>query len=662
MQADFKIKFDINDYKDIYPTLPQDKTEIINHNKLTLEECVWVKDESLQSETIDRTTLLREIKRLKEGVFIRIKNTILWLPPNYYHFLQYGNASGIVPEFRLKLLKYVYFKIQVRNNKFAIGTYVIKNRGDGMTTFEMSDCMWEVMDGNNYNGKIGIQSKTNLDAKNPCWYYLKEQYNGYPKWLKDTFYSDIYSADALEKEMKFVRPNTNGVKARNIYMTFFPSVYNAMDGHHNMFKCYLDEFNKWDLCKAFKTYLNYRKFIKSGSKRNGLFCIVSSPSDKNGLANDEAYKLWNISRIDELDENGCTKSGVFGYYSDPLDGINGEYDIYGDADPKKILERIMNERANVPKDDLLGEIRGYPLNEKEMFECGDNSLNYWDNVEGMQSRRIELLSTIYKDEITLEPKTIWGNLEWENGEKDTNVVFRMYDKNTYDEKYARFEFSQLPKDPPTLRNIFNPPILIESVLGVDSIKDRGKTKNASTASMGTGLVYKYSNFGDIDFAPTITSLYNCRPHREIFFEDMIMLAIFTRSKIQLESKDKEIQYYIQDRGYQNWLIPEIGQKASSGRFGDAPNGRGAEAFMNNGLMMINAATNIPLTTEKKCLLDTTWFVQVIDDLLSFNRENTQKSDITMTLIQALLGAAKLNKNTRKNNSSSTSNIVNYFLS
>src|SRR5690606_14902591 len=91
----------------------------------------------------------RENRRiLKTGVFIWIKDEVVWIPPNEYFKLQYCPAGSSDMQFRLKRLKHAYFKIRARMNAGCKGTLTIKSRGDGETTSSVSDGFWEGLDGN----------------------------------------------------------------------------------------------------------------------------------------------------------------------------------------------------------------------------------------------------------------------------------------------------------------------------------------------------------------------------------------------------------------------------------------------------------------------------------------------------------------------------------
>ena len=85
----FNIDFNVDNYKHLYPEKPSDETEIINYNK-DIKDAIWMPN---RPENPTGYFLEMEFKRLTEGAFINIKGELIWLPPQYYQFLQYAPVS-----------------------------------------------------------------------------------------------------------------------------------------------------------------------------------------------------------------------------------------------------------------------------------------------------------------------------------------------------------------------------------------------------------------------------------------------------------------------------------------------------------------------------------------------------------------------------------------
>ena len=676
----FHVKFNIEDYQKmgVLPSLDEylKHDEIINYRdfeKGNHDLCIWTRQDPTPKELSSAEFREREVTRvLKTGAWIAIKDTVVWLPPNYYQRLKYGKAGSDNFEFRLKRLKHVYFKIWARMHPMCMGTFTVKNRQDGETTESMGDCLWECADGNMVNGQIGLQSKTRDDAENPCWLAVQTLWQSYPKWLRDEIYSDFTSGQNIAEKLKFMRETdeASGMPARNVLFKYYPAVYNAMDGKSNMKKCVLDEVLKWVECDFGDTLVNYKKFIMPGFERRGMFDMFSSPADKDCKSYQDGFTLWENSNVDKMDmdlpiEQRTTDSRIFRYYSNPLEGILGAYDKWGDADPNRIYDHIMRERKATAKDKLLAEVRAFPLSEEEMWGSLEAS-SIWSNTEGIKNRKIFIIGKRFKNEVTKEPIKIYGNLERIDGYQDGDVEFRPADVDKFDVVKARFCFSYLPderyKEP--LKRDGNgkpiPPAYVENCLGLDPFNHRYFAKDKTKQSNAAMVNRKFRDLYDTGITRCPTMIYDCRPsHQEIMFEDALKAAIFNRAYIQYENRNDKFANYAEDRGYSDWLLPEFGQAKDSKRKGDAPTGKGQ--FLDEGIGLIDSATNVPLRDSERYNLEWYWFTELLSAYLRFDPKNTQVHNLVMADMQALMGIVKLMLVKQKKKSSVNNSIMDFII-
>lgn len=659
----FNVKFDIRDYneKKLLPSLDDyiSHDEIINYKEFekgNIDNCIWQKILPTKEELGSKSFREREITRiLKTGAWIAIKDTVIWLPPNYYFALKYGAAGSSPVQFRLKRLKHVYHKLEARNNGGCKGTLTMKNRGDGETTMAITDAFWECLDGNMEIGQIGIQSKTRADAINPCWSYVQVLWQSLPRWIKEELCSDFISEDKIAEKMKWMREadEDKGINARNILFTYYPSG-TPMDGNHDMKKCILDEVDKWEECDFGHVFTNYSKFIMPGAERRGMFDMFSSPADKHCKSHEDVFKLWKASNPEEITETGTTKSRIHRYFSNPLDGIPGFYDKWGDVEPDKIYNHIMRERDAKAPEDKLAEIRGYPLTENEMWESADVACT-WSNKEGIKKRQIYLIGTRFKNEKTREPKYLFGNLERKDGYIDGDVDFRPADVSAFNLQNARFCFSYLPDENHKPELKYNadgkpiPPKLVENVIGLDPFNHRYPTKDKARQSDAGMINRKFLDIYETGIKKVPTMIYDCRAtHKEIMYEDVLRAAVFNRALVQYENKHKGFEEYAEDRGYSEWLLPSKGAPKNSKSKGDGPSGKGASAFLDEGMALLDAAINVPLDDSEPYYLEQYWFEYLLEKYLAFDPNHTQPHNLVMADMQALMGIVKLlHKKTRK---------------
>jgi hypothetical protein len=664
MASCFKVPFNLADHKDILPDVDEYRKHdfILNEdqfNKGNIDNCIWQKYKPSFLETKSPEFREREARRiLKTGVWIAIKEEPLWIPPQYYFALQYGKTGGDNLQFRLKRLLHVYFKIRTRNNPHYKATFTVKNRQDGETTMAISDSFWETFEMT--DGQVGIISKTRADAINPCWKTMQTLWMNLPYWFKEDLCSDFASGKNIAESMKFMRDadDERGIEARNILLTYYPAVYNAMDGKNNVKKVIVDEFLKWIECNFGDFFNNASKFIMPGFERRGMFDMFSSPPEKMSQSYKDGYELWLKSDPNKLDEHGVTESRVARWYSNPLHGIQGAYDNFGDADPERIYDWIMKERGRQPNSKKLEEVRGFPLNDEEIWGSMDGGY-FWDNHKGLQERQIYLLGTRVKNEKTKEPKAIFGNFEWKSGIVDNpeGVDFRTADKEEFDVISARWGISHIPRNLPELKNIFQRPSYVETVIGADPF---GKRHPGKSPSNGAAVAYKFLDLLETGINKTPTGLYLNRPyHEDIYFEDVLKACIFFQAPLQFENNHDRIGGYFTDRGYKDWVLPSIGEPRGSDKLGDSITARGK--FIDEMIMLLNSHINIPVNPEDPCLLNRIWFKEIIDDMLAFNLKDTHLNDATMAFGQALAGAAKLLLKKKNRPNAFNDSVLKYLL-
>lgn len=643
---DFKVPFKMIEHKDVCP--PHfvksylDHDEILNYKeyeKGNIDNCVWKKHIPTKAEISSSTFREREaIRILKTGVMACIKDELLWIPPQLYFALSYTKTGGHDLEFRLKRLLHCYFKIRARNTPHCKGTMTVKNRQDGETTMSISDAFWETFDME--EGNILMQSKTRADVINPCWKTMQSLWMNLPYWLKEDLCQDFASGTNIAETMKFMRSadERNGISAKNVVVSYCPAVYNAMDGKNNVKKVLYDEFLKWIECNFGDAYNNASKFIMPGFMRLGMFDMFSSPPEKDSQSYRDGYDLWKKSDPDKLDENGTTESRIHRWYSNPLHGISGAYDKWGDADPDAIYAWIMKERKRQPPNKELEEIRGFPLNEEEIWGSLDGG-HFWDNTDGLKKRQIYLINRRFKDDVTKEPLVIRGNLEWKDGiiDNPAGVDFRQSDKSQFDVTEARFCLTGIPQNLPPLKSVFAPPSYVETILGADPF---GKRYAGKRPSLGAIVALKFRDIFETGINKMPIGLYLNRPyHEDIYFEDVLKACIFLQAPVQFESNHDRLGGYMEDRGYKKWVLPAIGEKNGSNKLGDHVSSRGK--FIDEMVGLINAAINLPVNKDEPCLLDRHYFIELIDDLLKFNLKDTHENDASMAFGQALIGSAKL---------------------
>ena len=141
----------------------------------------------------------------------------------------------------------------------------------------------------------------------------------------------------------------------------------------------------------------------------------------------EFFEMWKGS--DQLNKIGKrTKTGMYRFFT-PADKTR-YIDEYGKPNQELAREDILNERVALRDDPraLSSAKRKEPLDEKEAFQV-DSSICVYNPIK--LNDRLDLLKWTIS-------KIIRGNFNWENGVRDTKVVFN-------ENPNGKFMVSYLPK-------------------------------------------------------------------------------------------------------------------------------------------------------------------------------------------------------------------------
>jgi hypothetical protein len=84
--------------------------------------------------------------------------------------------------------------------------------------------------------------------------------------------------------------------------------------------------------------------------------------------------------------------------------------------------------------------------------------------------------------------------------------------------------------------------------------------------------------------------------------------------------------------------------------------------MNEGIGLINGITNTPILPTDPYYLQLFDFEEALEDIISFNKTNTQQNHFTMALIQALLGSNKLLFQKRRKKSNINNSMLEHLFS
>tara|TARA_R110002096_G_scaffold142512_2_gene297818 strand:- start:815 stop:2011 length:1197 start_codon:yes stop_codon:yes gene_type:complete len=370
-----------------------------------------------------------------------------------------------------------------------------------------------------------------------------------------------------------------------------------------------------------------------------------NPMDKGG----SQYKdLWRDSNPLERNANGRTRTGLYRLFIPAYESLEGFFDIHGDPvvnDPESetmgvdnelviigAKTYLKNERAAL-KDDAseLNEVtRQFPFTEDEAFR---------DSIEGSLFNIGKIYEQIqYNDELFPNP-IVRGNFSWKNGEKDTEVVFMP-------DPAGRFRVSWLPPDEirnkkATERGKRIPPNPLVGCGGVDSYD-----LDATVDGRGSkGALHLYNKF-NMDYpSNTFVLEYASRPPlAKIFYEDVLMAAVFYGYPILIENNKYGIARHFEARGYDGYLMnrpdhlktpnSKINVKTkgipSNSQDVIQAHAHAIEAYIHNHVG-VNRDTGV---------YGAMYFNKTLEDWIGFKIDDRTKFDLTISAGLALLASQK----------------------
>jgi len=301
----------------------------------------------------------------------------------------------------------------------------------------------------------------------------------------------------------------------------------------------------------------HRTCLLVGRKIIGKALVGSTvnPLDKGGR---EYRDLYYDSDPRDRNENGRTKSGLYGIFIPAYEALEGFFDPYGNPiieDPEKpVLTEdgtftdigaktfLKNERKGQQHNsyELNEIIRQFPFTEDEAFR--DSTKSSLFNIQKIYEQ------VQYNDDLYPNPVVV-GNFVWRGGEQDTEVLFKP-DSN------GRWRVTWLPPD--TMRN--------------KRKEDYGK-RIAPNAAYGCGGVDSYDIDTTVDYRSSkgachIFNKFNMEhpsnmfvaeyasrpPLAKIFYEDVLMAAVYYGYPILIENNKYGIARYFESRGYDGYLM------------------------------------------------------------------------------------------------------------
>ena len=518
---------------------------------------------SFKNEWVDY--IENEFNLREEGFWFMNKGVPTYITGTHYMYLQWTKIDVGFPDFREANRIFYIFWEACKADKRSFGMDYLKIRRSGFSF--MASCEGVNMGTITKDARIGILSKTGSDAKKMFTDKIVPISNNYPFFFKPI-------QDGMDKpktELAYRVPAAKITK-KNMYLNEEQELEgldttidwkNTRDNSYDGEKLRLllhDESGKWE--RPDNILNNWRvtkTCLRLGSKIVGK-CMMGSTSNALEKGGGNFKKLYNDSNVGSRNSNGQTKSGLYSLFipmewnmegfidrygmpvfnnpSSPVLGIDGEMIHQGAID---YWQNEVDSLSNDP--DALNEFyRQFPRTESHAFR--DESKQSLFNLTKIY-QQID-----YNDSLIMGQNITQGSFSWENGIKDTRVIWSP-------DKRGRFFVSWLPEmslqNNVTLKNGRKYPGNEHiGSFGCDSYDISGVVVGKGS----NGALHGMTKF-NMDNAPSNEFFleYIARPQTaEIFFEEVLMACVFYGMPILCENNKPRLLYHLKNRGYRGFSM------------------------------------------------------------------------------------------------------------
>ena len=512
----------------------------------------------------------REFTRREEGFWFNNKGNDTYITGSHYNYLQWSKIDVGKPDFREANRLFFIFWEACKADTRCYGICYLKNRRSGFSFMSSSETVNQATISS--DARFGILSKTGSDAKKMFTDKVVPISLHYPFFFKpiqdgmDRPKTELaYRVPASKLTRKSItsttksKSTTGTLEGLDTTIDWKNTGDNSYDGEKLKLLVH-DESGKWE--RPDNILNNWRvtkTTLRLGSRIIGK-CMMGSTSNSLDKGGDNFKKLYDGSDVTKRNRNGQTSSGLYSLFIPMEWNYEGFIDSFGlpvfntpkvavegpynDKIDIGIIEHWENEADGLKSDsDGLNEFyRQFPRTEEHAFR--DETKNSIFNLQKIYEQ------IDYNDDTKSSNSVSKGNFQWENGIKDSRVLFTP-DKN------GRFNISWTPSI-----NLQNHVISKNrakypgnehmGAFGCDSYDISGTTDGQGSKGALHGLT-KFS----MEDAPSNTFFleYIARPQTaEIFFEDVLMALVFYGMPLLAENNKPRLLYYLKRRGYRGYSM------------------------------------------------------------------------------------------------------------
>ena len=507
-----------------------------------------------------------EFNRREQGYWYYNNGVPNYITGTHYMYLQWSKIDVGAPDYRESNKLFFYFWEACKADRRCYGMCYLKNRRSGFSFMASSELVNQATMSS--DSRFGVLSKTGADAKKMFTDKVVPISVNYPFFFKPiqdgmdrpkTELAYRVPASKLTRRKLDTGEQVEELDGLDTTIDWKNTGDNSYDGEKLKLLAH-DESGKWERPDNIKNNWKVTKTcLRLGSRIVGK-CMMGSTSNALDKGGQNFKDIYYGSDVTNRNRNGQTSSGLYSLFipmewsyegfidshgvpifdtpKEPIFGIDGELVDIG------VINHWQNEVDGLKNDqDALNELyRQFPRTEQHAFR--DETKQSLFNL----TRIYEQID--YNEDINNTASISEGNFQWENGIKDTRVVF-------HPDKKGRFKISWVPP-----KNLQNRVIVKDGfkypgnehigAFGCDSYDISGTVDGKGSK----GALHGLTKFSMEDAPPNHFFLeYIQRPQTaEIFFEDILMACVFYGMPILVENNKPRLLYYLKRRGYRGFSM------------------------------------------------------------------------------------------------------------
>ena len=507
-----------------------------------------------------------EFTRREDGFWFINNKKPTYITGSHYNYLQWSKIDVGKPDFRESNRLFFIFWEACKADHRSYGMCYLKNRRSGFSF--MSSAETVNLATLSSDSRFGILSKTGPDAKKMFTDKVVPISVNYPFFFKPIQHGMDRPKTELAYRVpasKFTRKKLDSnnkveeITGLDTTIDWKNTGDNSYDGEKLSLLVH-DESGKWE--KPTNILNNWRvtkTCLRLGSRVIGK-CMMGSTSNSLDKGGENFKKLYENSDVSKRNANGQTASGLYGLFIPMEWNYEGYIDEYGypvfETPEDKVLDTFGNQIQMGVIDYWQNEVEGLKNDQdglNEFYRQFPRTVEhaFRDEAKNSLFNLTRIYQQIdYNQDLRNTNILSKGNFQWENGIKDTRVIFLPSNN-------GRFLISWVPpinlQNRVILKNGFKYPGNEHvGAFGCDSYDISGTVSGVGSNGSLHGLT-KFS----MEEAPANHFFleYISRPQTaEIFFEDILMAIIFYGMPILCENNKPRLLYHIKRRGYRGYSM------------------------------------------------------------------------------------------------------------